>query len=223
MTSPEAPDIIKYFYEEPASLETLVPDDDADARRQQSSPMTLEAFMHAPRYYRGYLSGSSLAQSTVGLTAIRRRETLLDLLMEIRSGRPLAVWMIDGKEPARDPALLVDRADEVLVAVFGSAPLDLSTVAALAAEQRRHALGFLRNVLDEGMPVLFPEAAHDGHDWSVFSPFPMLNSVRRALERIAAPDLRTFAIPHIRARSEEKFYFEQYDIALFSDFELGTL
>ncbi len=221
MQTPDQPDIIKYFHEEPASLETLSADDDPDARKRES-PLTLEGFLKSRQYYRGYLAGSSLSEETIGLTSLRRPEILLDILMEIRSGRPLSIWTAEASEPVRDAALLLDRPEDVLVAVVGDAPLDLSTITALAAEQRRRALGFLQGILNQGMPVLFPEPAHHGYDWSLFSPFPLRPAVERGLARIAAPDLRVFSIPHNRARSEEKFYFEQYDLSLFAEFELGT-
>lgn len=221
MTRPDLPDIIKYFYEEPASLETLSSDDDADARRRDS-PLTLEGFLNSRRYFRGYLAGSSLARGTVGLTSLARHGLLLDLLMELRAGRPVSIWTAESSEPERDDRLLIDRPSDVLVAVLGDAPLDLSTVTALAAQQRRQALGFLQGILNQGMPVLFPEPAHDGYDWSIFSPFPLLQPVSRVLESAASPEARVFAIPHVRARSEEKFYFERYDLSLFAEYELGT-
>lgn len=222
MAQSDAPDIIKYFYEEPAALEAVAADDDADARRREAPQMSLEAFLGSRRYYRGYMAGTSLGHDAVGLTAVPQRAALLELLMGLRGGRPLSIWTKETAEPLRDPLLLVERPHEVLVAVFGDAPLDLSTVTALAAEHRRPALGFLQGILNQGMPILFPEPAHQGTDWSVFSPFPLVENVRRAMSRIAGPGLRTFAIPHAKARSEEKFYFERYDVELFSEYEVVT-
>lgn len=214
------PDIVKYFYEEPAALETLTPDDDPDARRRESENLSLEDFLNAPRYYRGYLAGTSLSEKRVGLTALPRREELLELLLEVRAGRPLQIWLDGHEKPQREPALLLDDPANVHVAFLGETGLTYSQVATLAAGTTRSSLPAIRAILDRGTPLLFTEAAHDGFDWSLFSPFPILENVRRGLQTLARPGLRAFAIPHRRARSEEKFYFERYDLDLFSEFEV---
>ncbi len=214
------PDIIKYFYEEPASLEPLTADDDPDARNREA-PLTLEQFLASRPYYRGYLAGSSFDKGTIGLTTIERRESLLQILTAISAGRPATVYMQDPTVERRDPSIVVDRPEDVQFVLFGNLDADESALAIIATRERRRSFAKLRHILDQGVSILFPEQAHQGYDWSIFSPHSLLPSIRSTLDRLARTDLRVFAIPYNRARSEEKFYFEQYDLSMFADYELG--
>jgi hypothetical protein len=60
--------------------------------------------------------------------------------------------------------------------------------------------------------VFFPEPAHDGHDWSLFSAAPMRDRFVEALRNHSADETRRFVLPYQRARSESKFYFETWQL-----------
>ena len=60
--------------------------------------------------------------------------------------------------------------------------------------------------------MLFPEPAHDGYDWSLFARRPMREAFCEALVRHAAAGVRRFVLPYRKARSEEKFYFELWQL-----------
>lgn len=182
--------------------------------------MSIEALLGGRKYHRGYLSATSLEHDTFGLTSLDDRDLLLDLLMELRQGRPVFAYREEYDHPARDPDVLLDDAASVLVVLFGDLALNASTLHALAAERRRPAVGYIRTILDGGVPVLFPEPAHHGHDWAVYSPFPLSEHIKRAFTRIASPSRRCFVIPYRDARSEEKFYFERYDIDRYAEHEI---
>ena len=75
-------------------------------------------------------------------------------------------------------------------------------------------------LLDMGATVVFPEPAHVGHDWSIFSAKPLSARFTEALATAPA-DCRSFVVPYVKARGEHKFYFEQYDLGLFSEYEVN--
>lgn len=219
MKHADRPDIIKFFYEEPAWLESQSADDDPDAR-ERNAPDSLAQFLASRPYYRGYLAGSSLAAGTIGLTSIDRHKAMREILLSLGVARRISIRTASSPEPADDPSILIDRPGDVLMATFGGEPVGAAEAIALRTDERRRWLNVLRGILDSGAIVLFPEPAHHGHDWDIYSPIPLLSVMQPVLTGIAADDLRVFAIPHNRARSEEKFYFEQYDPDLFSEFEL---
>jgi hypothetical protein len=58
-----------------------------------------------------------------------------------------------------------------------------------------------------------------GHDWSIFSSHPLADRVKDAMANLP-DDTRGYVIPYVEARGEHKFYFEQYDLELFSKHEV---
>lgn len=215
-------DVLKYFYEEPAALEVLADDADPDARGRAAPAASLDAFLAGPRYHRGYLAGTRLAPLRVGLTALGDPEAwrapLLDALGDHGwhaaepdgALRPLAPGALRAALTAPPPLLVASDAP-VPAALAGGV---------VAGPDRRRSLAALRPLLDVARVVLLPEPAHDGHDWSLFSATPLRERFEAALRRRPRPDVRRFVLPFQRARSEERFYFEQYDLARFADFEV---
>jgi hypothetical protein len=212
--------ILKYFYEEPASLELLSSDVDPDARRQHSEELTLDAFLNQKKYFRGYLSATDLDDRRFGLTMLPK-DVLISLVTFILAGRPASLWLANASEPSSDLTLLCDRPHDILGITGGGAPTEASVVSLMAADDRRRSLHLLRPILDIGSVVLLPEPAHDGIDLSVFAGSPLRPSVEAALEAVASETTRAFSIPHKRARSEEKFYFELYDLDRFNEWEVS--
>jgi len=91
----DAPDILKYFHEEPALLEPVTPDDDPDARRRddrselpEGVSVPLEDLLDTRDVYRGYLAGTNHADDRVGLTTLRADNAYVPPLMKAlgRSG-----------------------------------------------------------------------------------------------------------------------------------------
>lgn len=216
-----AVDIFKYFYEEPAPLEMLSPDLDANARpraaalKAEASPAALEAFLRTPTYYRGYLAGTNLATEHVGFTALDQAATLADLVLAwIGPG----AWTV-GTPPdaiasasAEEVRALIQDPGGTAVLAWQPSPAPSLALAPLLHQERRPSLPALRAALDAGAVLLFPEPAHHGHDWSVFAAHPLRDALRRTLQAQPLPEGRCFLVPFRKARSESKFYFESWQL-----------
>jgi hypothetical protein len=220
-------DIIKYFYEEPTLLESLTPDEDPDARRRQHrsadvvddpSRQSLEAFLATPEdYYRGYLAGANRTADRVGLTAIEQPGAFVEPVFQ---GLGAGWWAHTTAEGAVDElgamearAILRDPSGTAVL-VTADAPVDNGLIAAVAGTQRRYALDALRALLNTARCVaFFPEPAHDGFDWSFFAAHPMRERLTAAFKQNPVEDVRRFALPYQKARSESKFYFETWQLS----------
>ena len=216
------PDILKYFHEEPALLEPVTPDRDPDARRRtersempNDPSVSLDDLLDTRDAYRGYLAGTNRADDQVGLTTLRDGDAYVFPLVEAlgqawwgrctTGGRVEALDADDARRILRSPSntsVLVTAADAV-----ADAQLD-----AVAGEARRRALRALRTLLDAAHVVFFPEPAHDGHDWSVFSGTPMRERLVDTFRAHPSDTTRRFILPYQRARSESKFYFESWQL-----------
>ena len=211
-------DVIKVFTEEPASLETLVPDLDPDARRRQAPSESLEAFLARPNapYARAYLAGTSLGPPhRIGLTALDDADAWTVPILGWANGRG---W--SGVVAGRARGFLEAEVASVLRRPTGVAGGPVTALAlgpepagalaeAAGADQRRDRLGALRALLDAGCAVLFPESAHDGHDWSVFAPRPLAGPLTDAFRQRPGA-ARCLVAPYQRARGEHTFYLEQW-------------
>ncbi|MDX1545945.1 MAG: hypothetical protein R3247_03105 [Rhodothermales bacterium] len=206
-------DVLKYFYEEPASLDVLSDDLDPDARRQAGPALPLEALFEGPRYYRGYLAGTDLATGRIGLTALAHPASfaapLLDVLEPVWRRVPDA-GTAGAVDPAEARAVLQDPRGTALLASGGG--VAAGALVAAAGPDRRRALPALRSLLDGGAVVLLPEPAHDGFDWSLFAARPLRAVLVDAFRRHPAEGVRRFVIPYRRARGEHRFYFEQWQL-----------
>ena len=208
-------EIVKYFYEEPFSLEALTPDLDSDARQRGRPAGSLEALLSRPAYHRGYLAGTDLAADRVGLTALPRPEAftapLLDAFGAYRwmrcdaDGRPREVAQTSVGDVLRDPV-----GTSVLACADAELPGDLLTDVRGGVE--RQTLPALRRLLARARAAFFPEPAHHGFDWNFFSAHPMRSDLVAAFRRHPLPDVRRFALPYQKARSEHKFYFERWQL-----------
>lgn len=208
-------DIVKYFHEEPVHLEALSAETDPDARRRAAPEMPLDALLRPTNYYRGYLAGSRIADDSeqVGLTAIAHPEAFVDPLLDVFAGlrwtavrRGAEIGQVEEPTTAlRDPSALA-----VLVGAEGAvSPDDLRAV---AATERRYAIPALRRLLAAVRVVAFPEPAHDGWDWSLFTPQPLKDRLVTAFRRHPTECVRRFVLPYQQARSEHKFYFERWTL-----------
>ena len=208
-------EIIKYFFEEPFSLEALTPDLDPDARQRGRQAGSLEALLSRPAYYRGYLAGTDLATGRVGLTALPRPEAFMAPLLDVfgayrwthadASGQVHGLDETSVREVLRDPT-----GTAVLACAEAEMPGDL--VAAVGDGVGRQALPALQRLLAEARAAFFPEPAHHGADWSFFSARPMRSGLVAAFQRHSLPGVRRFVLPYQKARSEHRFYFEQWQL-----------
>ncbi len=217
-------DIIKYFYEEPALLETLTPDRDPDARRRRDRSaradapfdrQALEAFLSTPDYYRGYLAGTDRDAGRVGLTAIAHPEAFVEPVVAGLGAGWWAAASTDGTAAALAPEavrrILRDPAGTAAL-VTAAAPVDPNLIVATTGTRRRYALPALKRLLAAARVAFFPEPAHDGFDWSFFSAHPLREKLTAAFKQNPAEDVRRFALPYQKARSEHKFYFETWQL-----------
>ncbi len=209
-------EIIKYFYEEPASLEALAPDLDPDARRQDAPMQPLSAWFEAPRYHRGYVAGTDLDTGRVGLTALAHCHAFIDPLMDALGGRR---WMrstraatVETLDAATAQHLLADPNDTAAL-VCADTPMAEADVLAATETDRRYGVPALRRLLAApSCVVFFPEPAHHGHDWSFFAARPLRPALTDAFRRHPRPGVRRFVVPFQKARSEHKFYFETWQL-----------
>lgn len=208
-------DIIKVIYEEPAALEILSRSDDPDARRSRAPRLSLDDLAKRPSYARYYLAGADAENQRVGLTAVSSSTRYTRPLVEaVGSGRWFALRRDDSMEdlPAtRIESALADPKD-VTVLVCASLRPDPLLVRAAAGENRRSALEYLRRLLDLPAVLLYPEPAHDGFDWSLFSGVPLLDRFRSAFASHPDSGVRRFLVPYRRARSESSFYFDRWQL-----------
>jgi hypothetical protein len=211
--------IIKYFFEEPAALEGF----DQAVPPLPSLPLTADDVWHLPRYYRGYLTGTDLTTGRFGLTALPAAPRIMQTLIGWQSG---CTWQYLDQEhqvhhlPAHAVALHLAQPSDCTLLVGTPTPVAPETLAATGVGERRSALPALRAVLDTGAVALYPEPAHHGYDWSLFSAHPMQAALAQVFQSLCSPGLRVFIIPFAQARSEEKFYFETYDLERYRAYEL---
>ena len=216
-------DVVKVFVEEPVGLEAVADDADPDARRRAVDLGSLDALLSraAPPYARAYLAGTRLpeppgaAPPQIGLTALESADAWLAPLLAWAAGRPWTRLGADGTGgavPEAEAAAALRDPAGILALALGDVPLDALAEAAGGGVERRDVLPALRRALDvAGGAALFPEPAHDGHDWSVFARAPLEAGLREAFARHPAPPgVRRFVAPYRRARGEHTFYFEQW-------------
>ena len=209
-------EIIKYFYEEPASLEALAPDLDPDARRRDAPTQPLGAWFEAPRYYRGYVAGTDLDTGRVGLTALAHCNAFIDPLIDLLDGR---MWRrntrtatVETLDAAAARHCLAHPSETVSL-VCADALLPDADVIAASTTDRRYGVPALRRLLAApSCIVFFPEPAHHGHDWSFFAARPMREALAEAFRRHPRRGVRRFVVPYRKARSEHKFYFETWQL-----------
>ena len=203
--------IVKVFYEEPVHLEALSAEADPDARRRAEPSGSLGDLLRPASYYRAYLAGSDGERT--GLTAIEAPEAFVPPLLAALDGSRWAFAEPDGSvEPASDPAALLHHPSVAAVLATSDAPVDERALAEVASAERRYGITALQRLLDAGTTVLFPEPAHDGWDWSVFSAAPLRERLVTAFRAHPAPGVRRFVLPFQQARSEHKFYFERWQL-----------
>lgn len=215
------PNVLKYFHEEPALLEPVTPDHDPDARRRadrsglpENVSVPLGELLDTRDAYRGYLAGTNHAADRVGLTTLRPAEAAFVTPVLEALGR---TWWGRATDDGSTEPLRTDEARRTLrvpgrtaVLVTAPAPVGAERIAAVAGTARRRAGRALRALLDAAHVAFFPEPAHDGHDWSVWSAAPMRERLVAAFRKHPVEDLRRFVLPYQKARSESKFYFDEW-------------
>jgi len=203
--------IVKYFYEEPVHLEALSAEADPDARRHAAPSGSLGDLLRPASYYLAYLAGSDGERT--GLTTAAAPEAFVRPMLDVLARSRWFFAEPDGSvETPADPAPLLHHPSVAAALAASAAPVDEAALAEVAASERRYGIPALRRLLDAGATVLFPEPAHDGWDWSVFSASPLRERLVAAFRAHPAPGVRRFVLPYRRARSEHTFYFERWTL-----------
>ncbi len=213
--------IIKYFFEEPTLLD--FPAEEESAKPTESG---LEGLMRKHRHYRGYLAASDLASNMVG-GSVLEDNAAAEVLSRVIGG---PIWFSNRVAGQDDISitLLSSRKDIMqALSTMGSDSVMLMDVdpteklvkALTDDNDRKVGMRLIAELLDGGCTLVFPETAHMGHDWSIFSSRPLADRMREAMKDLPG-DTRGFAIPYVEARGEHKFYFEQYDLGLFARHEV---
>ncbi len=207
-------DILKYFYEEPMPLEALTSDNDPAARGKKGPTVPLEQLLNTPSYFRGYLAGTNMKADRIGLTALEQDEIAVSVLRAPGCGESwLAVSEDQTVRDVADPSpRFRDPSNTLLMVRKPSEELLREALIRVATEPRRKAIPALRSVLDACSVVYLREPAHDGFDWSLYSSRPLRRAIEATLLRHATPGMRRFVLPYQKARSEQKFYFERWQL-----------
>lgn len=213
--------VIKYFFEEPTVLD-LGNGSPGDPPSEEG----LQALFRGHRHYRGYLAATDLDQDLVGGSSLED-QAAARILASVLEG---PVWFSNqapGQEEGTlrlltDPsdilqALSTMSADSVMIT--GMEPTSETASALTAGGDRKSGIHLIAALLDQGCTLVFPEPAHTGHDWSVFSAQPVAERVGESMARLPE-NTRAFVIPYQKARGEHKFYFEQHDPELFAEHEV---
>lgn len=212
---------IKYFFEEPTLLD-LTDGEPGGGPSQQG----LEGLLRKPRHYRGYLAATDTENDLVGGSSLEDHAAAR-ILASILSG---PIWFSSRAPGQKDSQLtLLTHPKDVIQALvtMGGASVMLldmdpseELIHALTDDtDRKSGMRTIAALLDRGATLVFPEQAHTGHDWSIFSARPMAREVREAMSALP-DDTRGFVIPYKEARGEHKFYFEGYDPELFVQHEV---
>ena len=219
---PNTPDVLKYVHEEPALLEPVTPDADPDARRREDrsdlpdgASVPLDELLDTRDVYRGYLAGTNHTDDEVGLTTLRSPDAYVPPLLDAlgRSQWARCTGQDTVEKLSADAVRQVLRAPtNATLLVTADTPVAAERITAVAGRAPRRGAEALRTLLNDAPVVFFPEPSHDGHDWSVFSAHPMRDRLVAAFRAHPAPDTRRFILPYQQARSESKFYFDEWQL-----------
>lgn len=220
--------ILKYFHEEPAGLEILTRETSPHARRPDGPALSLEDFLRARPYFRGYLSATDLETGRTGASTLPETITgVLDAVLptpRIHFTVDAQLWTSfrDATRPEDLMDALSDRNPRSLI-VCGLPTFSETRpfIEIILKEDRRTALRPITEVLDQGGTVLLPEPAHDGHDWAVFSAVPVADALAGAVGDRLHDELTAYVIPMSRARSEHAFWFERYDLDKYAEYRIS--
>lgn len=210
--------VIKYFFEEPTQLD--VPPAEA------GKPSSGHGSKKSHRHFRGYLGATDLGAGTIGASALEDHAAAR-ILARVLSG---PIWFSNRAAGQTDVSLSLLTGTENIVralATMGSESVMLMDVdpseemVRTLTDGTDHKVGMrmIAELLDAGCTLVFPEQAHTGHDWSVFSPRPMAEDIQEAMADLPE-ETRGYVIPYVEARGEHKYYFEQHDIDLFAQYEV---
>lgn len=221
--------------------------DEAFGARGPAEPNSLEAFLSAPKYYRGYLTASDLERGLTGASALREPQVWTEPLRAVLGQEAISYNDGSGSRAGSLSSVLLSATAETSVVV---GPSTSGPAPALPGEIRDHN-PVIRKILDGGALLLRAEPAHDGVDWALYSATPLAGRFRVAFEAAAsqaaephaaephaaeshdtrppsaaasdtgAPEtVVKFVIPQREARGEHKFYFERYDLDLFAAYRV---
>ncbi len=198
---------IKYFYEEPTLLDLTDGEPGSGPTRQG-----LDSLLRKPRHFRGYLAATDTEHDLVGGSALDDHA---------------AARILAGQQEGQLTLLIHPKEIVQALVTMGGASVMLmemdpteELIHALTDDtDRKSGMRTIAALLDQGGTLVFPEQAHTGHDWSIFSSRPLARDVREAMSTLPQ-GTRGYVIPYKEARGEHKFYFEQYAPELFARHEV---
>ncbi len=212
--------VIKYFYEEPTFLHL------GGDRSEELDPAVPASLLKEQSHYRGYLAASDLESGAVGGSSLGDDAAATALTAILDS--PAWYFSFEPGPKTSGIRLLADEVEIVRalvtmsrksVLITGIEPTEESVRSLTEDQDRRNSLESVFRLLESGCTIVFPEPAHVGHDWSVYSASPTADRMREQLRK-EIPNCRRYVIPYARARGEHKFYFEQFDLAMFAQNEV---
>ena len=203
-------DIFKLFFEHDLRL------DDLGERNTGAEPKTgpsIEEFLKPdPTYSKFYLTGTLLDnEPRFGLNILQNYATVEERLEEIFSGFSYATAHGE-HESLREAISVIDTGEVVLISVDSDHAKDPSPLHVDPDSNVGHFKSELRDLLTEGMKVLYKENAHHGYDLHLFSEKNIYEQLFYPFRDLVGDTFRFFSINSKRIRSERKFYFETWTL-----------
>lgn len=202
-------DIFKLFFEHDLRLDQL------DQRNTGDSPRTgasIEDFMKPdPTYSRFYFTGSRLVDEKFGLNVLENYseiEQKLDRIFE-----DFDMVSSNGHHSKLSEAIEKNAIGEaIFISKNEEHSKDPSSLRIGDDSNIGHFKTELKEVLSEGIKVLYKETAHDGFDLHLFSRKNMYEHFFYPIKELVNDSFRFFSINSKRVRSERQFYFETWTL-----------
>jgi len=209
-------EIIKYFYEEPALLEVVPSDLDPDARGRSFSGYSVSGWFTNARYSRGYVSGTDLVTGRVGFSVLRNTCAFVDPLLQTvgESGWthvvPSSGCHAITHQVARQ--ILLAPKKPMMLCCSSDVLTEEDMVLVMESDRRVSYSALVRLLQDTSCTLFVAMAAGKYFDWALYSSVPLREQLIAAFQERVYSGVRRFLIPLSRARSEQAFRFELWQL-----------
>lgn len=202
-------DIFKLFFEHDLRLDAL------SERNTGSVPQTgnsIEDFMKPdPTYSKFYFTGTRLKEEQFGLNTLENYPAVEKRLNDVFGDAHFVSTR--GNPPTLIEALGDTTVGEaILISDNPGHGKDPSSLKVEKDSNVGHFKTELKDVLSEGIKVLYKENAHDGYDLHLFSKENIYEQFFYPFKELVDDSFRFFSINSKRVRSERQFYFETWSL-----------
>lgn len=207
-------DIFKLFFEHDIRLDKTVPR--GSEERSEEPSLSIEEFMKPiPTCSKFYITGTRMEgeDERFGLDVLGKSDEVLARIDSVFEGSTYSTEQerFESLQEALDAAGTGEA-----IAISDTPVYDLGIALSRLRLDEETNVGHLkmplRELLQEGIKVLYKEQAHHGFDLHIFSKDNIYESLFYAFKELIAPDFRFFSINSKRMRSERHFYFETWSL-----------